>query len=150
VLTQDVQPYIISGLFPNTLEQRPQGYAEEFVDFYLFPTSQTSSPTFVFSENIDDVSQALRAAGAGVFIVGSEAVAVENLTLIGQNHYRARRAYRGWGGTPITAHPANALWHYHAAGIFAHDIALRRHRHDALVQDHRLQLRRREVRSQQR
>lgn len=123
VLTQDIQPYIISGLFPNTLEQRPQGYCEEFVDFFLFPTSATASPTFVFSETIDDVSQALRAAGAGVFIVGSEAVSVENLTLLGTNHFRARRLYRGWGGTPIAAHPAAALWHYHAAGIFAHDLS---------------------------
>jgi hypothetical protein len=147
VLTSDVQPYIISGLFPNTLEQRPQGYCEEFVDFYLFPNSQTASPNFIFGDAIDDVSQALRAAGAGVFIVGSEAVSVENLTLIGSNHYRARRMYRGWGGTPISAHSAAALWHYHAAGIFAHDINARRHRHHALLQDTRLQFRWRRLRS---
>jgi hypothetical protein len=124
VLTQDVQPYAISGIFPTALESRPQGWCEDNVEFYLFPSSGFSiaTPTFVQTYDLDDVSQALRASGAGVLIVGSEAVSVEDLTLVAQNRYRARRIYRGWGGTPITSHSSGAFFHMHQAGIFAHEI----------------------------
>jgi hypothetical protein len=82
-----------------------------------------ATPTYCQTHDLDDVTQAIRAAGGGVFIIGSEAVAIENLTLLGQNHYRAKRAYRGWGGTPISAHNSGEFFHYHAAGIFAHEIS---------------------------
>lgn len=120
VLTQDTQPFIVSGLFPNGLEYREQGHCDDMIDFYLFPASgfSVATPTLVTSYNFDDITQALRAAGAGVFVVGSEAVAIENLSLLGQNHYRAKRLYRGWGGTPISSHAPLAYFHHHAAGMF--------------------------------
>lgn len=126
ILTQDTQPFIISGKTAGPLENRPQGYCDEFFEFYMMPSGSftVSSPTFCQTHDLDDVTQAIRASGGGVFIVGSEAISVENLTLLGQNHYRARRAYRGWGGTPISAHTSGDYFHYHSAGIFAHEIAL--------------------------
>lgn len=42
--------------------------------------------------------------GNGIFLIGSEVVAVESLTVVGSNQYRAGRVYRGWGGTHIHAH----------------------------------------------
>lgn len=125
VLTQDAQPYILSGLFAGPLLQRPQGYVEQDIEFYMFPTSgfNASTPTFVETYDLDNVTQALRAAGAGVLIVGSEAVSVQDLTLLGQNHYKAKYAFRGWGGTPINAQNSGSYFHYHAAGIFQHEIS---------------------------
>lgn len=125
VLTQDVQPFILSGIFAKPLEHRQQGWCENLIDFYLMPGSGfiANSPTWAQTHDLDDVSQGIRAAGGGVFICGSEALAVENLTLLGQNHYRAQRVFRGWGGTPISTHTSGEFFHYHSAGIFHLDIS---------------------------
>lgn len=126
VLTSDVQPYIISGCLAHPLQDRPSGYCEDLVDFYLMPSSNgfdpVNSPTWAQTHDLDDVSQGTRAAGGGVLIVGSEALAIQDLTLLGQNHYRARRVFRGWGGTPISQHNSGEYWHYHQAGIFHFNI----------------------------
>lgn len=126
VLTQDTQPYIISGLFPKPLENRSRGYVETDVDFYIFPVSgfNASTPTFIQKYDLDDVTPAIRASGGGVLIVGSEAISMETLTLLGQNHYKAKRMFRGWGGTPISAHNSGEYFHQHAAGVFLHEISL--------------------------
>jgi hypothetical protein len=122
VLTQDVQPFIISGRLGDNLEA---GHVVDWnVPFWLMPSSSftISTPTFAQSYTMDDVSQGLRASGGGVFIVGSEAIAVENLTTVAQNKIVSRRVYRGWGGTPISAHNSGDFWHYHGAGIFTFDL----------------------------
>lgn len=126
VLSQDTQPYVVSGRFRRELEQRPKGYCETDVEFWIFPTPEfdPTTPTFFQNYTQDDVTQAIRAAGGGVMIVGSEAVSMENLTLLGQNHYRAKRLFRGWGGSPISSHTSGAYWHHQAAGIFNHEITL--------------------------
>jgi hypothetical protein len=125
VLTQDQQPFIVSGRFASSLEMRPKGYVESNVDFWVLPTPNfdPATPTFVQDYSQDDVTQAIRAAGAGVMIVGSEAVAVENLTLLGQNHYRAKYLYRGWGGSPISSHTSGEYFHNFGAGVFNHEIS---------------------------
>jgi hypothetical protein len=124
LLTQDVQPYIISGMWPQGLENRPNGFCERDVEFYLMPASgfNVATPIFAQTHDLDDVSQGIRAAGGGVLICGSEALAIEELTLLGQNHYRAKRLFRGWGGTPISNHNSGTYWHYHQAGIFNYEI----------------------------
>ena len=124
VLTQDVQPFLVSGISATDMPMRPKGHVENGFEFYLFPTSlfNPATPTFVDTYTFDDITPAVRAAGGGVFVVGSEAIAVEGLTLLGQNHYRAKYAYRGWGGSPIGTHNSGDLFHHHAAGIFAHEI----------------------------
>lgn len=126
VLTQDTQPYIISAVVNADLPVRNRGYVEQNIDFFLFPTSpfNASAPTFVQTYDLDDVSPAIRAAGGGTLIIGSEALAMENLTLLGQNHYRAQHLYRGWGGTVISDHSSGNWFHQHAAGIFLHEVSL--------------------------
>lgn len=125
VLAQDTQPYIISGVLNQNLNSCGRGHIERDMDFFIYPTSPFSaaSPTFVQTYDLDDVTTAIRAAGGGVLMVGSEAVAIENLTLLGQNHYRARYTFRGWGGTMISPHSAGDWFHQHASGIFLHEIS---------------------------
>lgn len=120
----DVQPYIISGMWPQGLPNRPNGWMEEGVELYLMPASgfNSSSPTWAQTHDLDSISQGLRASGAGILICGSEAMSIEGVNLIGQNHYKIDKVYRGWGGTPISQHNSGAYWHYHSAGIFAVDI----------------------------
>jgi polyisoprenoid-binding protein YceI len=124
ILTQDEQPYMLGGLFMRKLENRPKGYVDEDIDFWLLPTLNfdANSPTFIQEYELDDFTPAVRAGGGAVFIVGSEAIGMQNLTLLGQNHYRAKRLYRGWGGSPISAHNSGSYFHYWGAGVFAHEI----------------------------
>lgn len=124
LLSQDQQPFILSGRWASSLEMRPPGYVETNVDFWVLPTPtfDPATPTFVQNYALDDITQAIRAAGGGVLIVGSEAVALENLTLLGQNHYRAKRLFRGWGGSPISAHTSGDYFHAFGAGLFTHEI----------------------------
>lgn len=126
VFTQDTQPYALSGVFNCALPDRPRGWVEQDAEFFILTKNgfNPSSPTFVQTYNLDNVTEALRAQGAGVLIVGSEAVAYQDLTLIAQNRYRAKRLFRGWGGTPISVHTLGDWFHHHAAGIFQHEIAL--------------------------
>jgi hypothetical protein len=125
VLTQDTQPHIISGRLAAPLENRCRGFVEDYIDFYIFPRSDftVATPTFFQNYDLDDVTQAIRAAGGGVMICGSEPMAIENLTLLGQNHYRARHVYRGWGGGVISSHNSGEYIHEHGAGIFVHEIS---------------------------
>lgn len=125
VLTQDTQPHIVAGNWGQGLPYRKQGYVESDIDFFIFATSpfDITTPTYTQTYDLDNVTQALRAAGAGVFVVGSEAVAVQDLTLLAQNHYRAKYVFRGWGGTPISNHSSGEWFHQHGAGIFIHDIS---------------------------
>lgn len=120
----DQQPYCLGGVFAQPMPKCLPGMVFDNVEFYILPTSLFSveTPTFTNEYDMDDVTPALRAAGAGVFIVGSEAVAFETLTLLGQNHYRARRVYRGWGGTPINDIASGAFFGAHGAGMFSLEI----------------------------
>lgn len=123
-LISDQQPYIISGMLKEGLPARENGYVEQNVHFYLMPASGfvSDAPTYAQTYALDDVGQSGRAIGAGIFIAGSEALAVEGLTLIGQNHYKADKVFRGWGGTAIQAHNSGAYWHKHGAGMFTQAI----------------------------
>jgi hypothetical protein len=49
-------------------------------------------------------------------------MSVEGLTLIDQNHYKARKVYRGWGGTHIQAHNSGAYFHKHGGGMFVQEL----------------------------
>lgn len=120
----DEQPYALSGILGQALPARQEGYVETNVEMWLLPTSafDASTPTFVQDYDMDDISPALRQAGSAVMVVGSEAMAFEGLTLVGQNHYRIQRLYRGWGGTPISDVTSGARWFQHGAGIFPYPI----------------------------
>lgn len=120
----DIQPFVINGMFANGLATQPTGWVDYNVEVYLSPTSDfnPASPTWVQTYAIDDVTEAARQTGAGIIIAGSEALAMENLTLLGQNHYRIGRLYRGWGGTQPQDHSSGAYWHRHASGVLGLDI----------------------------
>jgi hypothetical protein len=124
-LAQNVQPYIISGILPEALPDRDTGYIEQDVTIHLMPTSGfiSSSPTYVQTHALSDITQALRGAGMGTLIAGSEAMAIQGLTLLSQNTYKVDKVFRGWGGTNIQAHNSGAYWHRHGAGIFEQEIS---------------------------
>lgn len=123
-LVKSQQPFIIGGRLAHSMELRKKMHVDNGLEFYLFPANDftVATPTFSNTYDMDDITPAIRAAGGGVFIVGSEAISVENLTLLGQNHYFAQRAYRGWGGSPISAHNSGEFFHQHGGGVFAIEI----------------------------
>lgn len=123
-LVSNAEPYIISGIFASGLPSRDPGFVENDVELYLMPRSgfTTNTPTWAQTHAIDDVTQATRAVGAGVIIAGSEALSIQDLTLLGQNRYRVGKLYRGWGGTHIQDHSSGAFWHRHGGGMFTQEI----------------------------
>ena len=120
----DIQPFIVSGIFNSALPYRSTGYVENNVEIFLSPTSgfSSASPTYVQTYNIDNVDAVGRGNGLGTLIAGSEALAMEGLTLIGQNHYRVAQLYRGWGGTPIQDHSSGSYWHRNGGGVLGANI----------------------------
>lgn len=122
----DEQPYPTSGILADALPVRDPGYVESNIEVYLMPTSGfiASSPTYVQTTDLEDTSLTARQAGLTGMVVGSEFIACEGATLLAQNHYRVARAYRGWGGTPISAQASGAYWNHHGDGVFAHQIAI--------------------------
>ncbi len=122
----DEQPFPTTGIVVDALPLREPGYVETNVEVYLAPTSgfNVNTPTFVQTFDLEDTTTSARQAGLTGMIVGSEFIACEGAVLLGQNHYRIEKAYRGWGGTPISAHSANEYWNHHGDGVFAHQIAV--------------------------
>jgi hypothetical protein len=123
----EIQPFIISGIFADALPDREPGWVEENVQVYLMPDTRSTdtqvgfsaaSPTFVQTIALDDVGADGRALGAGNIYIGSEMVAYQGVNLLGQNHYSFDKLYRGWGGTNIHDHSSGAYWHKHAGGVF--------------------------------
>jgi hypothetical protein len=114
----DIQPYIIAGRLSTNLGSHDG--IDQNVTVHLFPSSgfSASSPTYTMTHALDDVSQAARATGAGLMWVGSEMMAYQGVTLLGQNHYRFDKVYRGWGGTYIHAHSAGDYWWKQGGGVF--------------------------------
>lgn len=116
------EPFVISGILAAPLPTRPDGYLEQNVDIFLFPDTRSgftaSSPVYVNTFTFDTTGAAGRQAGLNTIIINSEAMAYQDLTLRGQNHYTIGRLYRGWGGTHIQAHNSGAYWHRHGGGIF--------------------------------
>jgi hypothetical protein len=121
----NAEPYLISGQFARALPACSPGNMDRDVEMYIMPASgfSVATPTFCQTLALDDVTAPARASGAGILICGSEALSMENLTLLGQNHYRIGRLYRGWGGTMPQAHSSGALWHKHGSGILAMEIS---------------------------
>jgi hypothetical protein len=122
----DVQPFPISGLLAQPLPVRPCGYVERGIKIVMMPSSlySVATPTFVQTSDIEDTAMSARQAGLTCMIVGSEAIAIEGAVLTGQNQYTVAKAYRGWGGTPISAQNSGAYWHHHGDGMFAHPIGI--------------------------
>jgi hypothetical protein len=118
-----VTPYCISGRFNQALPAYEHGWFDQNVDVYFFTDSgfSASSPTFSRAFTLDDVSEEARALGAGLLWCGSEMMSFEDPVLVGSNHYRMTRLYRGWGGTNIQAHNSGAYFHKHGSGVFAQD-----------------------------
>lgn len=122
----DIQPFVINGIFADALPLRERGYMETNVQIFLSPDQSSgfvsSSPVYVQTYAIDDVSETNRELGLGLIVVGSEMMAYENLTLLGQNNYRIGRLYRGWGGTAVSTVSSGAYWHKHGGGVLAVDL----------------------------
>lgn len=126
-LTSTVKPYIISGILSGPLSSREPGYVEENVEVYLMPDTRTvafnpDTPTYCQTHQLDDVGANGRALGAGAIWINSEMLAYEGVNLLGQNHYRFDKVYRGWGGTHIQGHSSGDTWHKHGGGVFAANI----------------------------
>ena len=115
----DIQPFIISGLLPEALPERPAGFCEQDYHLWLFPASgfDANTPTYAQTHALDDFSQSIRAVGGAILYAGSEAMAAQGLTLVAQNHYKVDKLWRGWGGTAIQGHNSGAYWHRHGAGM---------------------------------
>lgn len=108
--------YPTAGRLYTSLSGDPGIVFQEDVEFFLFPTdSLMNTPSF--NETWNDVGLIGMHNGAQLVWVGSEMLALYNLTIIGQNHYRAKRAYRGWGGTTVQSHLAGDFWFQHGGGF---------------------------------
>jgi len=114
----DVNPYPIFGRIMRELPA-DQGFVED-VEVFINPASgfNASSPTFTNDVTLDDVGATGRAQGAGNIWVGSEMMAYEGINLLGQNHYRFDRLYRGVGATHTHAHNSGDIFYKHAGGVF--------------------------------
>ena len=116
------EPFVISGILAGALPTRPDGYMEQNIDIFLFPDTRSgftsSSPVYVNTFALETTGASGRQGGLNTMIVNSEAMAYQDLTLRGQNHYTIGRLYRGWGGTHIQDHTSGAYWHRHGGGIF--------------------------------
>jgi hypothetical protein len=120
---QNVEPYLVAGTLISELPGNPEQAFAEGVEFLLHPTANWSvdTPTYTHNTTINDISASAVHAGAGLVYIGSEMTAFEGLTLVDQNRYRARRVYRGWGGTKVGAHSSGDTWHRHNTGLFFQD-----------------------------
>jgi hypothetical protein len=121
--TDDKQPYIISGILASGLPSRDVGFVEENIEVYLMPDTRSSAfnpstPTYCQTFALEDGSANGRALGATALWINSEMVAYEGANLLGTNHYRFDKLYRGWGGTHIQAHTSGDTWWRHAGGVF--------------------------------
>ena len=116
------EPFVISGILADALPTRPDGYLEQGVEVFLFPDTRSgftaSSPVYVNTFALETTGASGRQGGLNTLIINSEAMAFQGATLLGQNHYRFDRLYRGWGGTHIQDHSSGAFWHRHGGGIF--------------------------------
>jgi hypothetical protein len=114
----DVQPYIIAGRLETNLNSHDG--LDQSVHVRLFPSSgfSVNSPTYTMTHQLDDVSQAGRAAGTGMMWVGSEMMAYQGVTLLDQNYYRFDKVFRGWGGTQVHAHSVGDYWWKQGGGVF--------------------------------
>jgi hypothetical protein len=91
----------------------------ENVEVVLFPKSDYHDTSCAeFNQVLNEATATTRAIGAAVMWVGSEMIAYEGVTLLGQNHYRFDKIYRGWGGTPVNAHTSGDYWWKHGGGVF--------------------------------
>ncbi len=122
-MASDISPHTISGIFGEALPQRPIGYVEKDIDIYLFPDVRSAafnpaSPAYVETFALEDGGETQRALGGTALWVGSEMVSYQGQTLIGENHYRFDKVYRGWGGTPIGDHASGDIFWRHGGGVF--------------------------------
>lgn len=113
-----------AGILAAPMPERPKGFVENNVEFYINPVSgfSVATPLFTSSVALDDATTALRSGGKTLLRVGSEMVALEHLTLLGQNHYRTQFMYRGWGGSPISAHNSGEYFFAHDNTLFFYDL----------------------------
>lgn len=122
-LASDITPHTISGIFGEGLPTVPRGTVHEDVDVYLFPDVRSApfnpnSPAYVETFALEDGGETQRSVGGTALWVGSEMVAYQNPTIIGSNHYRFEKLYRGWGGTPIQDHSSGDFFWRHGGGVF--------------------------------
>jgi hypothetical protein len=119
----DVTPHTISGILGESLPMRPNGWVEQDVEVRLFPDVRsaafdTASPAYIESFALEDGGETQRALGGTALWVGSEMCAYQGPTIIGSNHYRFDKLYRGWGGTPIANHSSGDWFWRHGGGVF--------------------------------
>ncbi len=119
----EVTPYTVSGIFRDGLPARPHGYVEADVEVYMFPDVRSaafdpSSPAYVEKWTFEDGGETQRSLGGTALWVGSEMVAYQGISIVGSNHYRFGKLYRGWGGTPIADQSSGAIFWRHGGGIF--------------------------------
>jgi len=114
-----VDPYQIAMTLQGGLPAVQNGEFNENVEVVMYPTSDYYySGSVFFNTTLGNIDESGRALGASLLRVGSEMVAYEGVTLVGQNRYRFDRVYRGWGGTNIHQHTSGDVMYKHGGGIF--------------------------------
>ena len=110
-----VEPYQLAGRLLSSVGPGQGGP----VEVVLFPTSawSTSSPAYYRNATLPDVTLPQMHIGAGLFWVGSEMIAYNDVTLLGQNRYRLENVYRGWGGTVPSNHSSGDRFYHHNTGV---------------------------------
>ena len=120
------EPYIVEGVFGAAMPSgRPHGYPERKIPIYLFPnTLNIATPTFTQSHAMSNVDASARAGGLGIIkTVAGEAMAMQGLTLRGQNHYEVDYLYRSVGGTSTgLVSSGSTKFTYHSDGVLGLDI----------------------------
>jgi hypothetical protein len=110
-------PYSDTGVLLSPLpDDKTQVFAEN-IDILLSASNSWSVNTPIFVHSGDTLSGVTIDAmhlGAGAIWVGSEMLIYTDRTLLGLNHYRLGRVYRGWGGTHINAHNSGDYWYSQA------------------------------------
>jgi hypothetical protein len=116
-------PYPIWGRVLSGLGGDPMRPFRKNLEIALFPRSiqVINSATFWMNETLNDVSYSAMHLNTGLMWVGSEMLAYEGVTLIGQNRYRLDRVYRGWLGTRQQQHNSGALFYKHDNAVFEYD-----------------------------
>jgi len=119
---QQQEPYQINMLLVGGLPN--SDLLAENVEVYIAPRSDwATTNSYYYAQTLVAADQPSRAVGASLLWCGSEMMAYQGVNLVGQNHYRFDKLYRGWGGTNIHSHSSGDLMYKQGGGMFYEEIS---------------------------